>query len=47
MKNIICRFDNKESVLELGLKNFNESVCEYNLDTESVIKIKKTSKKNP
>ena len=47
MKKIICRFDNKESVLELGLKNFNEGVCEYNLDTESVIKIKKTSKKNP
>jgi len=47
MKKIICRFDNKESVLELGLKNFNENVTEYNLDTESVIKIKKTSKSKP
>jgi hypothetical protein len=46
MKKIICRFDNKESVLELGLKNFNERVCEYNLDTDRVIKVKKTSKKN-
>lgn len=44
MKKIICRFDNKESVLGLNLKNFNENVIEYDLDTESVIKVKKIVK---
>jgi hypothetical protein len=47
MKKIICRFDNKESVLGLGLNNFNENVTEYNLDTEGVIKITKKSKSKP
>tara|TARA_R110001592_G_C13079489_1_gene742516 strand:+ start:67 stop:261 length:195 start_codon:yes stop_codon:yes gene_type:complete len=44
MKKIICRFDNKESVLELGLKDFNNTVIEYDLDENKVIKIKRKTK---
>jgi len=46
MKKIICRFDDKESVLKIGLKDFTDKVIEYNLDTEKVIKIKKIAKKS-